>query len=143
MAVWPFNHKKKQNEALPEEVQEYYEAGRKQQTGMAWLLALGTLVVTVILALTLFFGGRWIYNRFSDKDQPAAPTAQKDADVSSDDLSSPTPSDNPASSNATNPQQGTSSTNTQQSSGSTSQTPSTGSSATEVPDTGPGPDGLQ
>ena len=145
MAIWPFN-RKKQDQALPEEVQEYYESGRRQQTGMAWLLALGTLVVTVLLAILLFFGGRWVYQKFASDDEPSQNTTQNQGSAG-DSQDSPATSDEdvtkPA---ATNNQQGTSSTNPSTPSPATSSstaTPSTGSTSSEIPATGPGPDGLQ
>lgn len=143
MKIWPFNRKKKvENEALPDEVKEYYESGRKQQTGMAWLLAFGTLVVTVVLALIIFFGGRWVYQRLTDNDQPEAPVKEQPAEQNTT-----APAQNkPEDTNANNDQQGTSSATTNTPSTATnggSTTPSTGSSATEVPNTGPGPEGLQ
>lgn len=140
MAVWPFNHKKQQDTTLPEEVQEYYDAGKRQQKGMAWLLAFGTLLATILLATILFFGGRWIFQKITgNDDKPDQPTSQEikeqeqvnqgqDEDKTSGD------------------QQGSSSTTTTTPSptpSSGSATPSTGSTVTEVPNTGPGPEGLQ
>lgn len=142
MAIWPFNRKKKQNEALPEEVQEYYESGRKQQTGMAWLLALGTLVVTVLLATVLFFGGRWIYQKVTGNDEPDQPTTQQtENQEQAGEGQSQTPSDTDSDDN----EQGSSSTNTDQASTPATQTntPTTGPSEPGIPDTGPGPGGLQ
>ncbi len=149
MAIWPFNRKQKSDD-LPEEVKEYYESGRKQRTGMAWLLALATLVVTVVLALVLFFGGRWVYQKIFGNDEPApapteqaptdqaetdqAPVPEDDSDANEASLSSPEGSDSetPAA---------TSSSPTD--SADTSATPSTGDSTSEIPDTGPGAGGLQ
>src|SRR5688572_19206045 len=76
MAIWPFNRKKSED-ALPEEVKEYYESGRKQRTGTAWLLALGTLLVTILVAFGLFFGGRWVYQQIAGDDEPAEQTTQE------------------------------------------------------------------
>lgn len=55
-------------ETVPQEVREYYEAERRERTGLAWLLALGTLVVTLLIASGLFFGGRWAYHKVADKN---------------------------------------------------------------------------
>lgn len=91
MAIWPFNRRKQAEEDyadgmqeelpiapeqqqptsnLPEEVQEYYESGKRERVGVAWLLGLGTLVVTVVLAMGLFFGGRWLYRTIAGTDEP-------------------------------------------------------------------------
>ena len=55
--------------SIPAEVQDYYQAERRERTGVAWLLAIATLVVTIILALVLFFGGRWLYREVRGTDQ--------------------------------------------------------------------------
>lgn len=138
MTVWPFNRKKKQDSTLPPDVQEYYDAGQKQRTGVAWLLALATLVVTVILAMALFFGGRWIYQKLSGNDDDASKeqTAQQ---ADNQDQASQPPAETDES--ATNDQQ-SSSTNTDQQP-TTGETPTTGSNGEEIPSTGPGPGGLQ
>ncbi len=155
MAVWPFNRKKQEDQALPEEVQEYYEAGKRQRTGMAWLLALATLLVTVVIALLLFFGGRWVYQKFSNNDEPQAPltgqTDNQDQNTGADNSGAQTETpaeDQAANTPAANNQQGSSSANTTQSSpapspSSQTETPDTGPSDSEIPDTGPGPGGLQ
>lgn len=144
MAIWPFNRKARQDATLPEEVQEFYESGQKQRTGMAWLLALATLVVTILLAMALFFGGRWIYQQLTDDDQPAEPTTTQQTD--SKDQASPDQLQTPVDSNNSDEEQDTSSTNTDQPTTSTPtpapQSPNTGSTEA-IPNTGPGPDGLQ
>lgn len=61
---------------VPEEVKEYYESSSRERVGIAWLLGLGTLLVTVILALGLFFGGRWAYRKVTKPDQKPTPVAQ-------------------------------------------------------------------
>ena len=63
-----FNRRKNSTPVLPEEVQEYYQAERRERTGRAWLLALATLFVTFLLAAALFFGGRWVYRALSDNE---------------------------------------------------------------------------
>lgn len=56
--------------AVPEEIREYYQSERRERAGVAWLLAFGTLVVTVVLAAGIFFAGRWGYRAVFDKDKP-------------------------------------------------------------------------
>ncbi len=70
MAIWPFNRKKKEEtEAVPAEVQEYYQAEKRERIGVAWVLALVTLAITVAVVLGLFFGGRAVYRQaHKDKD---------------------------------------------------------------------------
>lgn len=53
--------RKKQGEVLPEEVQDYYRAEQRDRMGMAWLLAVGAFIATVLVVFGLFFAGRWVY----------------------------------------------------------------------------------
>lgn len=59
---------------LPKEVEEYYQASRKGKRLTATLLGLTTLALTVVLAIMLLFGGRWLYrvatHNDGDKNQP-------------------------------------------------------------------------
>ncbi len=69
--AWPFN-RKKNTEEVPAEVQEYYQAERRERTGIAWLLAVVTLVATLAIAAGLFYGGRWVYRQIAGNgDEPA------------------------------------------------------------------------
>lgn len=68
-----FKRNKKNTDVLPQEVREYYQTERRERTGMAWLLAIGTLLVTFIIAAALFFGGRWAYRAvFGNDDNKTA-----------------------------------------------------------------------
>lgn len=55
---------------VPAEIQEYYQTERRERAGVAWLLALGTLLITVLLAVGLFFGSRWVYRKVVKNDKP-------------------------------------------------------------------------
>lgn len=61
--------------ALPEEVNDYYQAEKRDRTWMAWLLALMSLAVTTLLIMALFFGGRWVYRKIRPGNTPSAPIA--------------------------------------------------------------------
>lgn len=64
---WPF--RRKQNiDGVPQEIQDYYQSERREKTGIAWLLALGTLLTTIALAILLFFGGRWAYRKITNRN---------------------------------------------------------------------------
>lgn len=153
LKFWPFN-RKKNNDTLPEEakvpteVKEYYESGRKQKTGMAWLLALGTLLVTVVLAMLLFFGGRWVYQQLAGDDQPAQQPTAQEADLQSDNVQPDQPDNTNSETNQTandaeqDSQDSDSEQSTQGAAGQSS-TPGTGTTGTEIPNTGPGAGGLQ
>ncbi|MDB5185508.1 MAG: hypothetical protein JWL85_31 [Candidatus Saccharibacteria bacterium] len=77
--MWPF--KKKNNQVnqteVPQEIKEYYQAERRERKGIAGLLALATLVVTVLLALGLFYGGRWAYRTLTNNDKQTAQTTNQ------------------------------------------------------------------
>lgn len=69
-----FNRKPKTDAVdMPPELQNYYQAEKREKTWMAWVLGLVTLIVTVLLALALFFGGRWVYRKVRN-DEPAKVT---------------------------------------------------------------------
>lgn len=68
MAIWPFNRTKNPSSDVPPEVQNYYQAEKREKVGIAGLLALGTLLVTIVVAMGLFFGGRWVYRSLSNND---------------------------------------------------------------------------
>jgi hypothetical protein len=73
-----FGRDKNNLESVPSEVQDYYRSERRERTGLAWLLALGTLVVTLIIAAGLFFGGRWAYRKVTHTDRrPSVATQQQ------------------------------------------------------------------
>jgi len=59
--------------------------------GVAWLLALATLVTTVLLATGLFFGGRWAYRKVVKQDKKPVITQTSNTNKSS---TQPTKTDN-------------------------------------------------
>lgn len=132
-----FNRRSKGGNNLPTEVQEYYQAEHRDRTGVAWLLALGTLIVTILLALGLFFGGRWVYRQVANNDEAEtttrngqetqSPQASKDQ-TAQPDTKTPQPSTPPAQP-APTPSTNTPSTarpNTQPNTGDSTSLPSTG-----------------
>ena len=148
MAIWPFRRKQMREEAqqplstVPAEVQDYYESTRRSHTSIVWLLALGTLVVTLVLAMGIFFGGRWTYRSVTHKkNKPQAPTAVNK------------PSNTPVQPAKPDQKSGTSSTQTQTPSSPPASTtpatpaPSSQTASPSTPRTGPtevphtGPDG--
>jgi len=104
--MWPFNRKKNEGtEAVPAEVQEYYQAEKRERMGLAWALAFITLAVAVGVALGLFFGGRALYRHFNNKKvattQPA--TKPTEAETSTPSSSTDTQAANPNASSSSNP----------------------------------------
>lgn len=77
MVKLPSLRKKHKPSDLPPEVQDYYQAEKRERVGVAGLLAVATLVVTVLVAMGAFFGGRWVYRTIMEDDDK--PTQQAPA----------------------------------------------------------------
>lgn len=110
------------------ELDSYYKAESREKTWMAWLLGLGTLVVTILLALALFFGGRWVYRKV--RNEPAkVTTVQTESGL--EDLSKGSAPNTSETSPTDNTNTGTS--------GTSPTAPSNGASSrsTDLPNTGP------
>lgn len=144
MAIWPFNKKKLDQSMLPDEVSEYYKGDKDGVQRPSWVSALFTVAVTAIIAVVLFFGGKWVYqsifgNNDTQTENQATTKQDKTDEVKSNDQNNSTDSvNNPDSTENDN----SSETDQTPSSGAESETtPTTG--ATEIPATGPGPGGLQ
>ncbi len=153
MAIWPFNRRKQSStqKPVPKEVEQYYQSERRDRVGVAWLLAGVTLILTVMIVLGLFFGGRWAYRKITNKDnttntqtaetnQPNKPAEQSPSNQSPS-SSSPSSTDNSNtsspnnSSSQTSPSQGSVAAPTQ--TNNPASVPS-GPTQTSVPNTGPG-----
>jgi hypothetical protein len=133
----PFRRNQTEAENLPTEIKEYYQTERRERVGVAWLLALGTLVLTLILATGLFFGGRWAYRKLAGSDNKPE-TAQTDT---SEEAGTDTQADPSSPQTSSEGQTGTSSasTSTPSNVSSTSPaTPTTAGATTALPNTGPG-----
>jgi hypothetical protein len=62
-----FNRQNHQTQ-VPAEIQEYYQTERRERAGVAWLLAIGTLIVTIALTAGIFFAGRWAWRELTTDD---------------------------------------------------------------------------
>ncbi|MDQ2973703.1 MAG: hypothetical protein M3Q79_04480 [bacterium] len=72
-----FNRRKTTTD-IPE-LQEYYAAKRANNSAGAWVLALISLVVTVLVILGLFFGGRWLWRTLTGNDEDKNVTTTQEA----------------------------------------------------------------
>ncbi len=72
--------RKKTDSVLPE-VDKYYEGERRDRAGLAWLLALISVVIVALIIIGVFLAGRWVY-RQATKDN-ANDVAISDVDVPS------------------------------------------------------------
>lgn len=68
--------KKSETTTIPE-LQDYYATKKKDNTGLAWLLAVGSLFVTAAVLVGLFMGGRWAYRALTNSDKNVTVTADK------------------------------------------------------------------
>lgn len=97
--MWLFKRSgKEMNTGVPSET-------NVQPMWLIWLLSAGTFVVTVLIVLGLFWGGRWVINRSTKKPTPATPVVQKPAANKSQGINgiSSNGSSKPAPTSSTNP----------------------------------------
>jgi hypothetical protein len=143
--------RRNRNENVLPEVKEYYEAERRDRSGVAWLLAGLTLVVAVLIVTGLFFGGRALYRAIRDNDEPVAVeeggegeqapstdgsnSGEQSGQPAEGQPETPPATSEPAPAPSTTPSTGTSSTSTSEPSGSVA---GTSTSESSLPGTGPG-----
>lgn len=144
MAIWPFNKKKLDQSMLPDEVSEYYKEEKGESGRRSWVSALLTVAITALLAVVLFFGGKWIYQSiFGNNDESnETQTAQQDQiGNSKQDNQDKTSESTTGNNDSTTGGDDDAVDKTPSPSAESETTPKTG--ANEIPDTGPGPNGLQ
>ncbi len=143
-----FNRTKRSadDDAVPDEIKDYYQAEKRDRMWVVWFLSAATFVVTVFVVLGLFWGGRWVYREIKGDDKDQTVATQEDASDQENINSQGTHTD---SSNDSSTQQQTPATTTpaqpqpdptpQQTTPTT--TPTTGPTTPEVlPATGPSSD---
>lgn len=62
---------------VPEEIKAYYQAETKDNMLKIWLLSGATFIVTLLVVLALFWGGRWMWRR---SHQPSQNTSTNQSD---------------------------------------------------------------
>lgn len=73
-----FRRKSEVEEEVPE-LEQYY-AQRRTSSAWSWLMALVTMILTILIIIGLFFGGRWVYRELISNDQqPSTPTVNAPA----------------------------------------------------------------
>ncbi|HSX53043.1 MAG TPA: hypothetical protein VLF90_01590 [Patescibacteria group bacterium] len=114
---------------VPKEVQDYYQAERREHLGMAWLLAFVSLIVTMAVVVGLFFGGRWAYRKLAKKQAQPSTSQTATSTSKSQPKTSPKPANqNPAPTKTTPP-----ATTTQPSQTATPATPKPNQTTTPTP----------
>lgn len=115
MAIW--NRNKDNDRPVLPELQQYYDAERRERSGLAWILALVSVAAVALVVIGAFFGGRAIYRAVKDDDKQGNTVATQNNDDSnvpsvdggansggSNNKTPPTPtSPTPASPNPANP----------------------------------------
>lgn len=76
MAFW--NRKKPaETDQLPEEVREYYASTKRTRGLSAWLFGLLALILTLLIAVALYFAGKFVWEQFfSDEPESTTTTEQ-------------------------------------------------------------------
>ena len=74
-----FNRKKSDQS----DVNDYYASERRRRIGMAWVLGVATLLLTLAIALALFYGGRWVYRTVFDDDSSDTTSQEANGPVES------------------------------------------------------------
>lgn len=64
-----FRRTKQDDSVLPAEVDQYYQSEKRERRGVAVLLGIITLVITLVVSSGLFYGGRYAYRKITDKDK--------------------------------------------------------------------------
>lgn len=127
-----FNRKNSNQPTIAPELQNYYETEKRDRTWMAWLLGFITLVVTILLAMAIYFGGRWVYRKLVSTS-PNSNTSQTDNGLKN--ISTPSPPDTDPGTNTTPATSPTEPTDSSRNENQPVATP--GSNAANLPSTGP------
>ncbi len=147
---WNKNRTRPSAGRIPAEVEEYYQSEHKERRGVAWLLMLTALVLTLLIAIGLFFGGKWIYRTVFDKDGSGSKSGASTQQTIDDEDKAPEPPKtdaNASTQGATPSSSGDDSSRTQNTPQNTSPSvnqdtnnttsPVTGPETPEIPRTGP------
>ncbi len=78
MAIWPFNRKKDRSDSLTGTTTELYEGENRERIGVAWLIALLSLFVTIAILGGAYLGGRWAYRKLANKDTDKTTSSQEE-----------------------------------------------------------------
>ncbi len=66
--------RRRENQTIAELESYYATQGKSQGRGRAWLMALMSLIVTVIVVAGLFFAARWVYRAVTDNSSESEVT---------------------------------------------------------------------
>lgn len=123
-----FKRNSSQNTDASSQVTDYYQSEKSGRKPVAWLLALGTFIVTLVIILGVFFVGKWGYHKFTNRNksnqqaQTTGTSNTTDTSRQASDNNSSTPTSNSAADQNTSAPQ-TSSTSTSTPSGPAANSP--------------------
>lgn len=60
--------KRNKTESVLPELDKYYDGERRDRTGLAWLLALISVIFIALVIISLFLIGRWVYREIAKTD---------------------------------------------------------------------------
>jgi len=92
---FPWQKSSVDQSTLPKEIQSYYTANQPRRNGTAWLLAIVTLIITLLILAGLFFAGRWAIQKLTsdgdgDGDNGTQTTNQPQSETDPTPQSTPT-----------------------------------------------------
>lgn len=119
-----FNRNKVNQAGMAPEVNEFYKAEGRERTVVAWIMAIGTLILTILVVLGLFYGGRWAVRKIKNRNNTSVA-------VHTEKVSSTNTSKSESGNSETSQNTGTSGATSSTSANSTSST--SNSSATSAP----------
>jgi cytoskeletal protein RodZ len=74
-------NRKKNNKTTIAELEEYYanQNQKKSSTWRAWLMAIVSVLITVLVIVLLFLAGRWLYQEITDSSSDDSTTSESDS----------------------------------------------------------------
>jgi cytoskeletal protein RodZ len=79
--MWPFNRNQSNNSSAPDmppELNDYYQAEKRQQTATTLMLGFATLLAGAILIFGVFVGVKWFISKVQNNPKDADITVQQD-----------------------------------------------------------------
>jgi len=72
-------NRKKSDSVLPE-IDKYYDGERRDRAGLAWLLAMVSVIAVTLIVIGIFLAGRWAYRELTDDNGDVAVVENENGD---------------------------------------------------------------
>lgn len=87
--MWPFNRNNKSTNSLKEKVsptavKDYYQAAGSRKGWVVWLLSIAAFLITLIIVLSLFWVGRFAWQKIRGTDDNKSTPASQGQNAPSD-----------------------------------------------------------